>query len=159
MGWENEHLYEFKVGKRYVSELEPRSWVDIPGSKTEDASAVRLSDLAPRARTAFTYLFDMGDSWSHQVRVEKVLPGEPEASDQRPPCQARGPSTSVAQPLPGSEVQSEVTAAARRGCRSGRSRVFPGHARDLGPTLRLSSCSADKLGDGPAVCRRALSDP
>ena len=80
MGWENEHLYEFKVGNRYFGEPEPKSWTVLIPNRTKDAGAVRLSDIAPRARTAFTYLYDMGDSWSHEVRVEKVLPREPEAS-------------------------------------------------------------------------------
>lgn len=67
IGWENEHLYEFKVGKRYFGEPEPKSRMVLIPNRTEDAGAVRLSDITPRARTAFTYLYDMSDSWSRST--------------------------------------------------------------------------------------------
>ena len=75
MGWENDHLYEFKVGKRYFGEPEPKSWTVLIPNRTEDAGAVRLSDIAPGARTAFTYLYDMGDRWSHEVRSRRCSRG------------------------------------------------------------------------------------
>jgi Plasmid pRiA4b ORF-3-like protein len=80
MGWESYHLYEFKVGKRYYGEPEPKSWA-LQGfaSPTENAGRVRLSDVAPNARATFTYVYDMGDSWSHEVKVEKLVAREPEA--------------------------------------------------------------------------------
>jgi hypothetical protein len=65
MGWENDHLCEFKVGKRYFGEPEPKSWTVMILNRTEDAGAVRLSDIAPRARTAFTYLYDMPRRAAH----------------------------------------------------------------------------------------------
>ncbi len=39
-----------------------------------------MSDVAPGARSRFRYVYDVGDSWSHEVRVEKVLARESEVS-------------------------------------------------------------------------------
>ena len=76
---ENYHLYKFKVGKHYYGETEPKSWaLGAFGSQIENAGMVRLSDVAPNARATFTYLYDLGNSWSHEVRVERVLASEAE---------------------------------------------------------------------------------
>jgi len=55
MGWENSHLYEFYKGKNYLSKT------------------LTLSQVAPRARSKIFYLYDMGDSWEHEILVEKVI--------------------------------------------------------------------------------------
>ncbi|MDA8394960.1 MAG: plasmid pRiA4b ORF-3 family protein [Candidatus Dormibacteraeota bacterium] len=78
MGWHNEHLYEFRVGRRYFGEPEPKSWaVGGLGRPTLDAGNTRLLEIAPRARSKFLYTYDMGDSWEHQTLVEKVTTPEP----------------------------------------------------------------------------------
>lgn len=78
MGWHNEHLYEFRVGRRYFGEPEPKSWgVDGFGPPIQDAGKTRLLEIAPRAGSKFLYTYDMGDSWEHQVLVEKVIEADP----------------------------------------------------------------------------------
>ena len=75
MGWENAHLYQFQVGRETIAGpgmggggfLEPR-----PAS----AGQVRLDDLAGHGIKRFTYLYDMGDSWEHQIKIEKMLPSD-----------------------------------------------------------------------------------
>lgn len=80
MGWHNEHLYEFRVGQRYFGEPEPKSWgVEGFGPPIQDARKTPLLEIAPRAGSKFLYTYDMGDSWEHQVLVEKVIAANPEA--------------------------------------------------------------------------------
>ena len=41
---------------------------------TDDARRVHLGDFAWRVNDEFTYTYDFGDYWQHQVRAEKLLP-------------------------------------------------------------------------------------
>lgn len=56
MGWKNAHLYEFTKDRK-----------ELPDN-------ARLAQVAPRARSKFIYLYDMGDSWAHEILVEKTAP-------------------------------------------------------------------------------------
>ncbi len=67
MGWENAHLYSFKVGPVSIGSPE----YDQP-SGTKDSTSVRLRDLGLKVRGKFLYEYDFGDSWLHTIRVEKV---------------------------------------------------------------------------------------
>jgi len=69
MGWGNAHLHEFRVGD--VSYSEPDA--DL-GEHVKDQKKVTLSEIAPKDRTQFTYLYDFGDSWSHEIIIEKIIP-------------------------------------------------------------------------------------
>ena len=69
LGWDNSHLHEFRVGKkRFVMSAE-----DDDGEAADEES-VSLGELGLRARSKFEYEYDFGDSWRHQIVVEKVLP-------------------------------------------------------------------------------------
>lgn len=69
MGWSNSHLHEFTIGtERYT---DPRGGLE--GAKNE--TKVPLHQVAG-ARGKFTYLYDFGDNWEVEVKVEKVLPLE-----------------------------------------------------------------------------------
>lgn len=72
MGWQNSHLHEFRVDG--VSYGEPS--VEL-GPEYQDARRFRLSRVAPKPGAQFTYLYDFGDGWEHDVVVEKVLASEP----------------------------------------------------------------------------------
>jgi Plasmid pRiA4b ORF-3-like protein len=50
-------------------------WTDDYGTKNEDK--VKLNEVVTRVRTKFKYLYDFGDSWQHEIEVEKILPPEP----------------------------------------------------------------------------------
>ena len=69
MGWYNEHLYQFYANDVYYGEFDD---LDV-----EDATKARLKDIA-REKSRFTYEYDFGDSWVHQITVEKILPPEPQ---------------------------------------------------------------------------------
>jgi len=71
MGWDNYHLYEFKVGRDRYSFPD-----DDYGDDLGDSALHTLSDIAPNRGKKFTYTYDFGDNWLHRVKVEKILPPE-----------------------------------------------------------------------------------
>ncbi len=66
MGWTNCHLHTFTVGGVVYAEPDPE-W------EVSDERRVRLADVAREEGEAFVYEYDLGDSWRHQVLVEKVI--------------------------------------------------------------------------------------
>jgi Plasmid pRiA4b ORF-3-like protein len=69
MGWEDAHLYQFVVsGIRYG---DPRLLGEL---EAEDARTVPLATLGLREQVKFVYEYDFGDSWEHELLVEKILP-------------------------------------------------------------------------------------
>ena len=73
-GWENEHPYEFS----------PSGWDSSPtiGSQVEvhfgdgaemDSEKVKLSDIFKNERRTFTYIYDFGDEWVHDIVLEKIV--------------------------------------------------------------------------------------
>jgi hypothetical protein len=79
MGWEGYHLYRFEVsGMEYG---DPRMLEEMEG---EDARKVTLEALVQGEKDKFLYEYDFGDSWDHELRIEKVLPLE--AGKRYPVC-------------------------------------------------------------------------
>lgn len=79
MGWTDSHLHQFEVGRRVIGVPDPEDWREV-----ENERRVRLADVAPRAQARLRYEYDFGDSWQHDIMVEKVLPATPD--DQLPAC-------------------------------------------------------------------------
>ncbi|MBI2855057.1 MAG: plasmid pRiA4b ORF-3 family protein [Chloroflexi bacterium] len=72
MGWSNYHLYEFEIaGKEYG---EPDPDVDFGESDIVNAKRTKLWKVLPAVGSKFTYTYDFGDDWRHELLVEKVLP-------------------------------------------------------------------------------------
>ncbi|PPQ38171.1 hypothetical protein CCS01_02670 [Rhodopila globiformis] len=68
MGWEDAHLHAFTVGGRQYSD---------PQMGLEDAAneaRVTLDSLARSGMTRFTYTYDFGDDWEHDILIEKRPP-------------------------------------------------------------------------------------
>jgi hypothetical protein len=74
MGWTNSHLHQFLVGRTCYG-VPDREFDDLGEMLNEKRYTV--ADLAPTAKQKFIYEYDFGDSWEHEVRVEKVLPPDP----------------------------------------------------------------------------------
>ncbi|MDE3091662.1 MAG: plasmid pRiA4b ORF-3 family protein [Chloroflexota bacterium] len=74
MGWTNSHLHWFRVEKQIYTE--PSADYDF---KVIDYRTVRLNQIAPAVKDHFIYLYDFGDSWEHDIVVEKILPLEKDA--------------------------------------------------------------------------------
>jgi hypothetical protein len=71
MGWDGGHLHAFDAGGISYGEPDPH----FPGDIRSERS-VRLDKIAQEGGT-FRYEYDFGDSWIHEIKVEKVLAPEP----------------------------------------------------------------------------------
>ena len=78
MGWGNDHLYLFTVVREQYGEGMGAS-TDFSESKVSNAKRVELQDVALRKGAKLLYEYDMGDGWEHQLVVEKIADGAPEA--------------------------------------------------------------------------------
>lgn len=73
MGWTNSHLYQFEVHGQQFTDLE--TWEPFDDDETPgDTELVRLADLSLEDGSRFTYLYDFGDYWLHDVVVEETIP-------------------------------------------------------------------------------------
>ncbi len=77
MSWTNSHLYRFDIGGIQYSVPDPED--DFNELHFVDSRRTRLSKVVSREKARFTYEYDFGDSWEHQILVEKILPPEPGA--------------------------------------------------------------------------------
>ena len=76
MGWYNCHLHSFTIDDINYTMPDP-DWEDL---ESEDETRVRLDRVVRRAGARFSYLYDFGDGWEHQVVVEEIQPPEPGAT-------------------------------------------------------------------------------
>ncbi len=74
MGWTNSHLHQFIIDEEYYSE--PMLELDDWGPEVKNEKRVRLSALGLEPKKKFIYEYDFGDSWRHEILVEKVLAPE-----------------------------------------------------------------------------------
>jgi hypothetical protein len=75
MGCEDYHLHQFVIGSRIYGVPDPDD--ELYGRKVLDEKSIRLADAVTRVGTHFEYLYDFGDSWYHDLRVEAILLPEP----------------------------------------------------------------------------------
>jgi Plasmid pRiA4b ORF-3-like protein len=76
MGWNNSHLHQFTIdGEDYGHD---------PYSDVLNEEDYTLHQLAQGALIKFSYEYDFGDGWTHDIEVEKVLPRE--ANQHYPIC-------------------------------------------------------------------------
>jgi hypothetical protein len=76
MGWTNSHLRSFTIhGEEYGV---PMPEFDADGFAPFDEKKSKLSKVILGEKFKFSYLYDFGDSWEHEILVEKVLAGDPE---------------------------------------------------------------------------------
>ncbi|MEW5963729.1 MAG: plasmid pRiA4b ORF-3 family protein [Pseudomonadota bacterium] len=81
MPWWNYHLYQFEVRKMRWGLPDPD--FDWGGPRVQAAKAATLADLlAATGAKSFKYVYDFGDDWQHEIRVEKLL--EPETGTTYP---------------------------------------------------------------------------
>ena len=74
MGWTNSHLHQFTVGQTHYGVPDPDLEFD---DSILNEKRYTLRDLASETKKKFIYEYDFGDSWHHEVKVEKVLPAHP----------------------------------------------------------------------------------
>ncbi len=71
MGWTNSHLHQFFIGTKNYAALYPDLDFDVDESVLDEEEAL-LMDVVKRANTTFVYLYDFGDSWEHEITVDKI---------------------------------------------------------------------------------------
>ncbi len=75
--WENYHLHLFKIGQETF--VNPPDWEE-DAYRHEDGGEFQLRDFVPGLipeGSKFSYTYDLGDGWEHQILVEKILPKDP----------------------------------------------------------------------------------
>ena len=79
MGWTNSHLHMFthQTGHYGIPDFD---------LALHDERKASLRDLASREGDTFGYEYDLGDSWEHEIRLEKLVPADP--SSRYPTCVA-----------------------------------------------------------------------
>jgi hypothetical protein len=80
MGWTNSHLHQFRVGELLYSDLRHNSPEFEGDPEILDEHKATLQQVAPQQKDMLGYEYDFGDSWDHQITVEKILPPDPAAA-------------------------------------------------------------------------------
>lgn len=81
MGWHNCHLHSFQIGDVCYTSKDTSEMEDMD---MEREDRIRLKELTVRPKQKFLYEYDFGDSWAHEIVVEKILPFDPQG--QYPIC-------------------------------------------------------------------------
>lgn len=74
MGWFDQHLWEFRLGKRRFGLPMDEDWGTEPRMH---AAKVRLREVLTPHRTVMTYVYDFGDEWEHRLTLTNIRQGEP----------------------------------------------------------------------------------
>ncbi len=72
MGWSDYHLHVFKIGGTEYGMPDPEYCADIANERR-----VKLGHVVRWEQVQFLYEYDFGDSWEHQILVEKILYSQP----------------------------------------------------------------------------------
>lgn len=73
MGWQDYHLHMFTINGQIYGDPEDDENGDL-GTKNE--ARFKLNQALGREGSKFRYEYDFGDSWEHELIVEKILPAE-----------------------------------------------------------------------------------
>ena len=79
MGWTNSHLHQFSASPGFALTFYGTPDPECAGMGSEALNEKRhtVADVAPAAKRKFGYEYDFGDSWEHQIAVERILPPDP----------------------------------------------------------------------------------
>jgi len=83
MGWEDCHLHQFVIRGEHYGPQDPEDaeW-DIERKNEEEISISKV--VKPGWNARFTYEYDFGDGWQHEIVLEKII--EPEPNVTYPRC-------------------------------------------------------------------------
>ena len=75
MGWTNSHLHQFKKdGKFYaIKESDADFWEEM---NIVDYTGMTISDLLKQENDDLIFEYDFGDSWEHEIVLERILRAE-----------------------------------------------------------------------------------
>ena len=74
VGWTNSHLHHFLTSDARYSDPRCNEDMSFGDEPDRDEAKAALMQIAPKEGASFGYEYDFGDSWEHEIRVEKILP-------------------------------------------------------------------------------------
>lgn len=79
MGWDDCHMHEFTINEeRFGTPKDPADQVPgFPRKRIRDEERARLFNVLGRVGMRAVYTYDFGDTWEHNIKVEKIMPAEP----------------------------------------------------------------------------------
>ena len=75
MGWSDSHLHAFTSGGLEIGDTS----MDDYGMLDADETEVVLSEVLTKVGDRLKYEYDFGDGWIHVLKLEKILPNDPDA--------------------------------------------------------------------------------
>jgi hypothetical protein len=72
MGWSDLHTHRFLIGKVFYAPSENSGIWATTGERCE--SEYKLVALENDMKWCFTYIYDFGDGWEHEIELEESLP-------------------------------------------------------------------------------------
>ncbi len=83
MGWTDSHLHQFIKNKTFYTQkmIDDDFWDEMGNV---DYSDMKISDLLKKVKDKIIYEYDFGDSWEHDIILEKIEKGE--VNDGIPVC-------------------------------------------------------------------------
>jgi len=79
MGWEDGHMHEFRAGRISIGRPSPEDEF-MGGERPLNEAKILVQDVIRKAGDKVRYTYDFGDSWEHQVTLEKVLEPQPDTA-------------------------------------------------------------------------------
>ena len=75
MGWTNSHLHQFIHNKTFYTKKYPEddTWGELDNV---NYSKIRISAFLLKEKDKIVYEYDFGDSWEHNIILEKIFPAE-----------------------------------------------------------------------------------
>lgn len=71
MGWMHSHLFMFREEGLIIGEPSPDD--DYYSAEFKDARKTKVSEVFRKVGTAISYDYDFGDSWEHNLRLDRVV--------------------------------------------------------------------------------------
>ena len=81
MGWYDSHLHMFTFDGVAYGVPDMDDWMEV-----RDERRVKLNQLLSKPKQKLRYQYDFGDSWEHEILLEKIL--DPDESAKYPRCTA-----------------------------------------------------------------------
>ncbi len=72
MGWTNSHLHQFIKNRTFYAKRMPddSTWEEMDNV---DYKKIKISDMLKKEKERIVYEYDFGDSWEHEIILEKIL--------------------------------------------------------------------------------------
>ena len=88
VGWTNSHLHHFITSDSRYSDLQDNDEIDFGEKPNREEAKASISSVLPQKGARIIYEYDFGDSWRHEVKLEKILAREGMAEENFAVCMA-----------------------------------------------------------------------